>query len=151
MYVPLCILKVTGRRHMNLPYTCALHCLVAICIGAWGMQIIQENRFIYQPVNTNYCKCMYWTPRITNIYWLVVQPTPLKNMKVKWNDFSLYMKTKYVPNHQPVQIYLIEENTLPNPTKMARSMLSLHVWHCFQDHPCATHFIAGQLKLNCFF
>ena len=30
-------------------------------------------------------------------------PTPLKNMKVNWDDYSRYMeKLKNVPNHQPV-------------------------------------------------
>ena len=29
-------------------------------------------------------------------------PTPLKNMKVSWDDYSQYMeKQKNVPNHQP--------------------------------------------------
>jgi len=26
-------------------------------------------------------------------YWLVVEPTPLKNMKVNWDDYSQYMET----------------------------------------------------------
>ena len=30
-------------------------------------------------------------------------PTPLKNMKVKWDDYSQYMENKsHVPNHQPM-------------------------------------------------
>jgi hypothetical protein len=33
--------------------------------------------------------------------WLVVS-TPLKNMKVSWDDYSQYGKIKHVPNHQPV-------------------------------------------------
>ena len=32
--------------------------------------------------------------------WLVVS-TPLKNMKVSWDDYSQYMEKKTVPNHQP--------------------------------------------------
>ena len=28
-------------------------------------------------------------------------PTPLKNMKVSWDDYSQYMENN-VPNHQPV-------------------------------------------------
>jgi len=33
--------------------------------------------------------------------WLVVS-TPLKNMKVSWDDYSQYMEKKnHVPNHQP--------------------------------------------------
>jgi hypothetical protein len=36
------------------------------------------------------------------INWLVVS-TPLKNMKVSWDDYSQYMENKKnVPNHQPV-------------------------------------------------
>ena len=37
------------------------------------------------------------------IIWLVVS-TPLKNMKVSWDDYSQYMEKKHVPNHQPVII-----------------------------------------------
>ena len=33
------------------------------------------------------------------VCWLVVS-TPLKNMKVSWDDFSQYME-QTVPNHQP--------------------------------------------------
>ena len=38
------------------------------------------------------------------IYWLVVS-TPLKNMKVSWDDYSQYMESHktHVPNHQPVK------------------------------------------------
>ena len=32
-------------------------------------------------------------------FWLVVS-TPLKNMKVSWDDYAQY-KEKNVPNHQP--------------------------------------------------
>jgi hypothetical protein len=33
----------------------------------------------------------------------VVEPTPLKNMKVSWDYYSQYMdKMLNVPNHQPV-------------------------------------------------
>ena len=28
-------------------------------------------------------------------------PTPLKNRKVNWDDYSLQGKMKHVPNHQP--------------------------------------------------
>ena len=38
--------------------------------------------------------------------WLVVS-TPLKNMKVSWDDSSQYMEKKHVPNHQP-NIYFNE-------------------------------------------
>jgi len=31
--------------------------------------------------------------------------TPLKHMKVSWDDYSQYMDTKNVPNHQPVMLY----------------------------------------------
>jgi hypothetical protein len=34
--------------------------------------------------------------------WLVVEPTPLKHMKVIWVDYSPSMDKKNVPNHQPV-------------------------------------------------
>jgi len=38
--------------------------------------------------------------------WLVVS-TPLKNMKVSWDDYSQYMENKiHVPNHQPVYAYI---------------------------------------------
>jgi hypothetical protein len=37
----------------------------------------------------------------TSYIWLVVS-TPLKNMKVSWDDYSQYMEKKNVPNHQPV-------------------------------------------------
>jgi membrane protein required for beta-lactamase induction len=39
------------------------------------------------------------------IFWLVVS-TPLKNMKVSWDDYSQYMENHkiHVPNHQPVLI-----------------------------------------------
>ena len=33
--------------------------------------------------------------------WLVVEPTPLKNMKVSWDYHSQYMEKQNVPNHQP--------------------------------------------------
>jgi hypothetical protein len=33
----------------------------------------------------------------------LVVSTPLKNMKVSWDDYShIYGKIKHVPNHQPV-------------------------------------------------
>ena len=40
-------------------------------------------------------------------------PTPLKNMKVSWDDYSKYMEshTSNVPNHQPAQ----NQNNLENP------------------------------------
>ena len=33
-------------------------------------------------------------------------PTPLKNMKVSWDDYSQYMENHkiHVPNHQPVMV-----------------------------------------------
>ena len=46
------------------------------------------------------------TPTTTNrrnSVWLVVEPTPLKTMKVSWDDCSQYMEQiKHVWNHQPV-------------------------------------------------
>jgi hypothetical protein len=36
----------------------------------------------------------------TKDIWLVVSSTPLKNMKVTWDDYSQYMEKKQVPNHQ---------------------------------------------------
>ena len=34
--------------------------------------------------------------------WLVGGiPTPPKNMKINWDDYSQYIRKKYVPNHQP--------------------------------------------------
>ena len=39
-----------------------------------------------------------------DIIWLVVW-TPLKNMKVNWDDYSqIYGKNKHVPNNQPVLV-----------------------------------------------
>ena len=32
-------------------------------------------------------------------------PTPLKNMTASWDDYSQYMDTKNVPNHQPGMLY----------------------------------------------
>ena len=42
--------------------------------------------------------------KIIQYIWLVVKPTPLKNMKVSWDDDIPYIwKNKiHVPNHQPV-------------------------------------------------
>ena len=36
-------------------------------------------------------------------------PTPLKNMKVGWDDYSQYMVSHkiHVPNHQPVIVIVI--------------------------------------------
>ena len=43
---------------------------------------------------------------VNNYIWLVVS-TPLKNMKVRWDDSSQYMENKInVPNHQSVIIYI---------------------------------------------
>jgi len=52
-------------------------------------------------------------------------PTPLKNMKVSWDDSSQYMG-KHVPNHQPVNYFQVYHHLLrvkipiiaplPNPT-----------------------------------
>jgi hypothetical protein len=41
---------------------------------------------------------------IIYIYWLVVEPTLLKNMtsSVGMMKFPIYGKIKHVPNHQPV-------------------------------------------------
>jgi len=37
-------------------------------------------------------------------------PTPLKNMKVSWDDYSRYMeKIKNDPNHQPVLVFKINQ------------------------------------------
>jgi hypothetical protein len=36
----------------------------------------------------------------TKDIWLVVSSTPLKNMKVTWDDYYQYMEKKHVPNHQ---------------------------------------------------
>ena len=34
--------------------------------------------------------------------WLVVEPTPVKNMKVNWDDdIPSIWKIKHVPNHRP--------------------------------------------------
>jgi hypothetical protein len=43
---------------------------------------------------------------IHNHDWLVVEPTPLKNMSlsVGMMTFPIYGKIKNVPNHQPVEI-----------------------------------------------
>jgi hypothetical protein len=39
--------------------------------------------------------------QLENHIWLVVS-TPLKNMKVGWDDYSQYMENRiHVPNHQP--------------------------------------------------
>ena len=44
-----------------------------------------------------------------NANWLVVDKTPLKNMKVNWDDYAHYMeKIKHVPNHQPASDMAIE-------------------------------------------
>ena len=42
------------------------------------------------------------------IYWLVVEPTPLKNMKVSWDDDipNRWENKSHVPNHQPVYMYI---------------------------------------------
>ena len=41
-------------------------------------------------------------------------PTPLKNMKVSWDDYSQYMEShkSHVPNHQPVQFKIRRNNSL---------------------------------------
>ena len=43
------------------------------------------------------CRSNSWE---TQVHWLVVS-TPLKNMKVSWDDSSKYGKLTIVPNHQP--------------------------------------------------
>ena len=46
---------------------------------------------------------IYAEKSILYIFWLVVEPTHLNNMKVSWDDFfPLNGKIKNVPNHQPV-------------------------------------------------
>ena len=47
-------------------------------------------------------------------------PTPLKNMKVSWDDYSQYMEKKNVPNHQPVT-----ENSWVETTKQLLKCLLL--------------------------
>jgi len=43
--------------------------------------------------------------------WLVGGiPTPLKNMKVSWDDSSQYGKITHVPNHQPVSSILVHQD-----------------------------------------
>ena len=39
-------------------------------------------------------------------WWL--SPTPLKNMKISWDDYSQYMESHkiHVPNHQPDHVSL---------------------------------------------
>ena len=51
------------------------------------------------------------------MYWLVVS-TPLKNIKVSWDDYSQYMESHkiHVPNHQPVYVY-IYMNVIEFPIK----------------------------------
>jgi len=49
-------------------------------------------------------------------------PTPLKNMKVSWDDYSQYMEShkSHVPNHQPVYDYLMNIETQglhPSPVR----------------------------------
>jgi len=53
----------------------------------WYPEILDANRPIF----------ILYIPQI-----LVGIPTPLKNMKVSWDDYSQYMEShKNVPNHQP--------------------------------------------------
>jgi len=41
-------------------------------------------------------------------------PTPLKNMKVSWDDYSQYMeKIKSVPNHQSDDYLPLKNNDFP--------------------------------------
>ena len=42
---------------------------------------------IYIYIIDNICVSMYYY-----YIWLVVEPTPLKNMKVNWDDYSQYME-----------------------------------------------------------
>ena len=65
--------------------------------------------------------------------WLVVS-TPLKNMKVSWDDdYSQYMEKKHVPNHQPGdQFLLLNGWSIPGDAKSPKELLThltnLYTW-----------------------
>ena len=59
------------------------------------MDFIKSNMYGY--CNTGFIKS-------NTGWWLVVEPTPLKNMLVSWDYYSLfsvYGQKEHVPNHQP--------------------------------------------------
>ena len=77
-----------------------------------------------------YLMCVY-------IYWLVVS-TPSKNISQLGLLFPIYGKTKNVPNHQPVYIYIYTWKLFRQPRHIMDSwVLNLHVSHAFFIH----HFI----------
>ena len=39
--------------------------------------------------------------------WLLGIPTPLKHMKVSWDDYSQYMEIKNVPKHQSDELVIV--------------------------------------------
>ena len=50
--------------------------------------------------------------RYRKYIWLVVEPTPLKNMisSIEMITFPIYANIKNVPNHQPEDIFMVYIN-----------------------------------------
>ena len=74
--------------------------------------------------------------------YLMVISTPLKNMKVSWDDYSQYMeKKKNVPNHQPdylfINIYHIYINISWWKSPPSRW------WKPFSSHSCHSSWVQG--------
>ena len=58
-------------------------------------------------------------------------PTPLKNMKVSWDDCSQYMEShkSQVPNHQPVMFATFDWRVIKNPQQLCSQK-----WMFYPDH-----------------
>jgi hypothetical protein len=67
-----------------------------------GLLIISHHR---QYSQRQVIYIYYYVISLLYSIWLVVELTPLKNMKVTWDDDSQYMEKKNVPNHQPDKMF----------------------------------------------
>jgi len=77
------------------------HCLITL---AMLHPVVYPVTSSYISVTMFFCFMLFFH---IFIYWLVVS-TPLKNMKVKWDDYipNIWNNHPNVPNHQPVYSYI---------------------------------------------
>ena len=82
-------------------------------------------------------------------HWLVVS-TPLKNMKVNWDDYSIlfpiYGKIKNVPNHQPDHVGLVLIHL--SPLGLADSMKQMRITSNTMRGPYVAMYLALYARVD---
>ena len=101
IYIYIIVIDILGFFDIPSGLTCWRHepimpSLTTTCVRVATMAISESGCW------SSSTACSLRT-QLEMVFWLVVEPTHLKNMKVSWDDYSKYMEqSKNVPNHQPV-------------------------------------------------